>query len=251
MNRLKKIGYLAFFSLALAATPVLAYVMSSTNYRMERDSINIGGGLSDSASYISQSSIGGIGSGSATSTSFSLLAGYQQMEQTSISLTVPAAAVMSPSINSNVGGIAYASANLSVATNNSSGYTLQIKASTTPALKSLSDSFADYVTAGADPDYNWTVSSSTSEFGFSPEGVDIMTRYKDNGSACNQPAGGDTADHCWDHLNASYSTIAQSALGNLPSGSATAIKFRAEAGSAVAQPNGNYSATITFTAFAN
>jgi len=235
----------------LAATPALAYVMSSTSYRIERDSIDMGGGLSTSTSYISQLTIGGTGAGPSTSTTYKLAGGYQQMDAATISLTVPGTTSMTPSINGGTGGTADASAALNVSTNNGGGYTLQIKASTSPALKSGSNSFADYVRAGADPDYTWAISASASAFGFTPEGADIATRYKDNGVSCNQAAGTDAADHCWDPLSTAYNTIAQSAAGNLPSGATTTVKFQAQAGSAANQAAGTYTATVIFTAFVN
>lgn len=249
--RISSIKFIFAIFAVLAASPALAYVMSSTSYQIERDSINMGGGLSSSTSYISQSSIGGIGSGTGTSTSYILTAGYQQMDATSLSLTVPGTTSMSPSIDGSVGGTANASAALNVSTNNGTGYTLQIKASTSPAMKSGSNSFADYTLSGADPDYVWSIAASASEFGYSPEGTDIVTRYKDNGSACNQSGGSDTIGFCWDPLSTSYNTIAQSAAGNLPSGTATTVKFQAQAGASAAQPAGTYTATIIFTAFVN
>jgi len=252
MKSCSRLKYLFAAFLALAASPAMAYVMSSTNYRIERDSIDMGGGLSDSASYSSESTIGGIGSGTGTSTSYNLYAGYQQMDETTISLTVPGATAMSPAISPTDGGAATASASINVSTNNSAGYTLQVKASTSPALKSGANSFADYVLAGAAPDYAFALpSASASEFAYTPEGADIVARYKDNGSSCNQALGSSTADTCWDPFSTSYATIAQSAAGNLPSGTATNVKFRAEAGASANQAAGTYTATIIFTAFTN
>lgn len=251
MRSINSIRYLIIIIFAMAATPALAYVMSSTNYRIERDSIDMGGGLSSSTNYISQSTIGGSGAGTSTSATFNLSGGYQQMDPASISLTVPGTTALTPSIDGSVGGTASTSASLSVSTNNGAGYTLQIKASTSPALKSGSDSFADYTLAAADPEFDWSVAAGASEFGFTPEGADIATRYKDNGAACNQAGGSDTANRCWDPLTTTYNTIAQSSSGNLPLGVATTLKFQAEAGASAAQPAGSYVATVILTAFAN
>lgn len=251
MRGFAKIKYFLAVFFVLAATPAWAYVMSSTNYRMERDSINFGGGLSTSTSYSSESTFGEAGTGSSTAASYNLNAGYQQMDVTILSLTIPGNTAMTPTINGTVGGTANASAALNVKTNNSLGYTLQIKASTSPALQSGSNNFADYTLAGADPDYAWAVAASASEFGFTPEGTDIITRYKDDGASCNQALGSSTADTCWDPLSTTYNNIAQSSAGNLPSGADTAVKFRAEAGAAAGQANGTYTATVIFTALAN
>ncbi len=151
---------------------------------------------------------------------------------------------------SNIGGITAASTTGSgswlVTTDDPAGYSLYIKAGTTPALKSSSSSFADYTPAGADPDYGFTVPASTSRFGFSPEGLDITGRFKDNGSLCNAGAL-DTTNACWDGLTTSDALISQGAA-NHPNGATTTVKFKAGIGSSFIQAADAYSATITVTA---
>lgn len=75
----------AAFTSLLVAAPVLAYVMSSTNYQIESDSINFGGGLGSSASYSLESSMGGSGTGYLSSASYFGSMGYLQ----SASNTIP------------------------------------------------------------------------------------------------------------------------------------------------------------------
>ncbi|MFA5020813.1 MAG: carboxypeptidase regulatory-like domain-containing protein [Patescibacteria group bacterium] len=82
-----KLKYLAVLAVIFAATPVLAYVMSSTNYQIERDSINFAGGLSDSASYSGESTVGEAGTGIITSASFGLYGGYQQAATSTLTPT--------------------------------------------------------------------------------------------------------------------------------------------------------------------
>jgi len=243
--------YILIAILLSAATPALAYVMSSTNYRIERDSINFVGGLSTSTSYQAESTLGESGTGLVTSTSFSLKAGYQQMEASFITLNIPSGAALTPTINGNLGGQANTSTSLGVVTNNGNGYTLRLQASTSPALKSSASSFVNYATTGADPDFTWSVPAASSGFGFTPEGNDIATRYKDNGAICNQAGGSDTANSCWDTLSTSYTTIAQTTSANYPTGATTTVKFRAEAGSSAGQAGGDYSATVIVTAYTN
>lgn len=72
----------------LVAVPVLAYVMSSTNYQIESDSINFGGGLGGSASYSLESSMGGSGTGYLSSASYFGSMGYLQ-STTTIATTTP------------------------------------------------------------------------------------------------------------------------------------------------------------------
>lgn len=67
-----------FFTVALFSHfPVVsAAVMSSTNYKIEMDSINIGGVRQSSTSYFSEDTIGEIGTGKITDTSFYIFGGF-------------------------------------------------------------------------------------------------------------------------------------------------------------------------------
>ena len=55
-----------------------AYVSAGTNYRLQFDSINFGGGLSDGTTYTQESTFGEVGTGDITGTTRNLKAGYQQ-----------------------------------------------------------------------------------------------------------------------------------------------------------------------------
>jgi hypothetical protein len=234
------------------ASPVWAYVMSSTNYELQRDSLNFIGGLSTSTTYDLEQTGGEIGTGLSTSTTYQTNAGFQQLDETTyVALTVADSSVsLSPSINSTLGGIANGSTIATVRTSGALGYTLQIKAGSAPALVSGINSFADYVKAGADPDYTWSVTSAASGFGFTPEGSDITSTYRDDGATCNIGGVADNPNACWDELTTSDKTIAQSAAADVV-GTATTIKLRAEAGADVNQSAGSYSATVTLTAYTN
>lgn len=239
------------YVLIVFALPACAYAaaMSSSNYSIQIDSVNIGGGNSVSSSYAQESTVGEIGTGNSNSASYYLYAGYQQMTTAYLSLSSPADIALA-NINGLTGGSSVGSADWNVITSSSGGYTLTIQASTNPALKASSGaSFADYTTATANPDFNFSINSSDSEFGFTPEGPDIDVRYKDNGATCNTGSS-DTADKCWDSLSTSPKTISLRTTNNLTSGSTTTVKFRAESGSAHIQDSGAYSATITVTATA-
>lgn len=243
---------LAALSLFFAANGAIAYVASSTNYRIQSDSVNIGGILSTSTSYKVEDTLGEIATGVSTSTNYQLNAGYQQMQEVYLSISAPEDVSMSPSIGGVTGGTGNGSASWTVITDDPAGYSLTIKASTSPAMMSntvAGESFANYTPAGADPDFSWSVASADSEFGFSPEGSDIVQKYKDNGSACNAGSG-DTSDKCWDSLSTSIKSIAGSSSANHPSGAVTTVKFRAESGSSHIQVNGVYTATTTVTAIA-
>jgi hypothetical protein len=134
-----------------------------------------------------------------------------------------------------------------VTTDNIAGYTMNIKSNNSPALASATDSFTDYTPAGADPDYNFSIVSTISAFGFSPEGADASTRFKDNGSSCNTGTG-ETVAKCWDGLSTTPKTVFQRSTSNQPSGSVTTVRFRAETGANHIQQAGNYTAPIVVTA---
>ncbi len=227
-----------------------AYVSNSSHYRIQVDSINVGGATSSSADYGVSDTVGEIATGDLTGTSYKVKAGYQAMLLSSISITAPADSTLSPSIDGVTGGTATGELDWKVTTDNSAGYTLALKASTNPALKSGSDSFADYTPAGAIPDFTWTVAASAAEFGFSPEGTDVASRYLDDGASTCGTGSTQTTDRCWDAFSTSNVTVASSNTGNSPSGATTAVKLQATSGSGVITNQGTYTATIVATALA-
>jgi len=227
--------------------------MISNSYKIQESSINTGGlDVASSGSYKIMDTIGEVGTGEASSTLYKVKAGYRQMEvDYSISISGGGVAALTPSIGGVTGGTATATTSLTVITDNPLGYSLSIKADTTPALKSGLYSFANYTpTSTGIPDYEWSISNSDSEFGFSPEGTDIKQKYKDDGGSCNT-GGSDNPDKCWYGLSTSDESISNSSSANNPSGTQTTIKLKAESGSAHIQESGAYTATITATAMTN
>jgi len=242
--------FVLIVALLIVTNVIFAQTMQSSTYKIDFDSINVGGGQSTSTSYLMEDTTGEVGTGYGTSTSYSLHAGYQQMHEVYMTISAASDVVMSPSIGGVTGGTSNGSTAVTVTTDNSTGYQLFIKASSSPALVSGANSFADYTTVSGNPDYNFTVASTDSEFGFTPEGSDMASRYKDNGAFCNAGSGS-TANTCWDPLSTSNTLIAESTGANFPSGTATTIKFRAVSGATHFQPTGNYVATTTLTALPN
>lgn len=254
LYRKKFIFFLILFLTVSCLLPRVleAYVMESSNFRLQQDSLNFGGVDSASASFGLEDTLGEMASGYSTSTSFMLHAGYQQMPEAFLTMQVPVSLAMSPDIKGLSGGLAEGSAAAVVSTNNSSGYTLLVKSLTDPAMFNIASStvfFADYSPAGADPDLAWSVASAAASFGFTPEGEDIADRYRDNGFSCNQESGNDTPDACWDGLATNYQAISRSAAPS--DGATTTVKFKAEIGNGKSQPGGAYKATIIFTAVSN
>jgi len=225
-----------------------AEVASSTNYQLERDSINNAGLLSTSSSYSLEDTVGESATGRGTSTNYTLQAGYQQTDL-SISITSPADITLSPSISSTAGGASTGNAVWTVTTDSPSGYTLSIKSSTNPSMASGSDNFADYTPAGAVPDYSFAIAVGAAEFGFSVEGTDTASTYLDDGvSTCSTGSTNGTGT-CWDSVTTSDKTIASRALA-AASGVATTVKFQAEAEATASKTVGTYTATLTLTAIA-
>lgn len=230
----------------LSLEMVTAQVMESGSYRIQSDSINFGGGLSTSSNYNLESTAGEIATGESDSASYSLKAGYQQMQSVFISLAGGDNVTMTPSLAGITGGTSNGSTTILVTTDSPSGYELTIEASASPAMQKGGDTIADYSPAGADPDFTFTTGAADGHFGYTPEGADVVERFLDNGSACNV-AGTDTSLSCWDGLSTSPVAIA-SGGPNQPDGASTTIRFRVGIGGSVSQAPGTYTATTTLTA---
>ena len=250
MNLNKKIQHIIEHALILLVSSGLlvsgafAYVASSTNYRLQSDSINIGGVRSTSTGYVAEDTLGEVATGLSGSASYNIKAGYQQMQETYLAISSSGNISLAPAIPSAGGGVSNGQSTWTITTDNLAGYSLSIQASGTPALQSGVNNFANYTPATADPDYNFSVLSTAAEFGFTPEGTDIAQAYRDNGAACNTGSG-DTTDRCWGPLLTTPQTIATRSTPNAPSGTTVTIKFRAESGSSNVQPAGTYTATST------
>jgi hypothetical protein len=223
--------------------------MQSTTYKIQNDTINFGGGISSSTLYITADSLGEISTGYSSSTTYTDHAGFQQANQNTYITISAVTDVGLGNIGGLTGGASTGSSTWLVTTNNSAGYTLTVSASTSPALKSASAKFLDYAPTGPDPDLNFAVAATSSVFGFTPEGVDVIQRFRDNGSACNAGSG-DTVSKCWDGFSTTSKSVATRNSPNHPSGSTTTIRYRAETGSSHIQESGAYAASITVTAIA-
>lgn len=234
-------------SIALPAS-VFSAVMSSSNYQIESDSVNGGGLSSESDNYGVQDTIGETGSGRSSSATYNLNAGFQQIADVSISITSPSDVTME-AVSGFSGGISNGSTTWRVTTDNSTGYSLTVRAADSPAmLGQLNGSFiANYVPSTADPDFDFTLGASESLFGYTPEGDHVVQRFLDAGGVCNSGSG-TTADACWDGFSTSNVQVAGSTLANVPSGTETTIKYRVGIGASRFQDSGIYEATIIVTA---
>lgn len=225
----------------------VAQVRTSPTYQLQSDSINFGGGLSTSTNYSLESTAGEVASGDSDSSSYRLRAGYQQMQEVFLSITDASDVTLLPAIGGLTGGTSNGSTSVVVLTDSPSGYELTISAESSPAMQNDSYSIADYVST-VDPaaDFSFVTTASDAQFGFSPEGDDIVVAFKDNGGTCGV-GGLDTILSCWQGLSTSEIVIAQGA-SNQPSGATTTLNFRVGVGSSAGVILGTYIATTTLTA---
>jgi hypothetical protein len=244
------ITLVALLTVLIPCSSLMAAAMAGGVYQIQSDSINFGGGNSGTGTYILEDTLGEVASGDSSSTNYTMRAGYQQMQESFISLSVTG----NPSLG-NIGGIsagsALSSTTWTVITDSASGYSMTAQAATSPALKgTLGAYFDDLVPTGGPttPDYVFNVASNQSAFAFSPEGVDIISKYKDNGtSACNTGST-DSSDRCWDGFSTTPKIIAQGSGPTTLLGTGTVLKYQVKIGSNKIQDAQSYAATITVTA---
>lgn len=240
---------LCFFALSTiySANYVFSQVMTSGSYKIQSDSVNFGGNRATSASYVGEDTGGELATGISSSTNYVVGAGYQQMQNTYLSMTAASSVTLSPNIGGVSGGTSDGNTSFTVTTDNPAGYTVSIKASSSPALNFALDSFNDYSATVASPDFAFSIPSTASAFAFTAEGTDIASGFKDNGASCGVGSS-DTVDKCWAGLSTSNQTIVSRTSANNPSGTLTTLKFRAQSGSSHIQQAGTYTSTTTITA---
>jgi hypothetical protein len=222
--------------------------MQSGSYKIESDSVNFGGARSTSSTYTIEDTLGEIGTGDSRSAAYALGAGYQHTLLNYLSLSASADVTLTPPIGGLTGGTSNGSTTLTVITDNAAGYQLTITASNSPAMRSATGvTIGDYVPGGANPDFAFAVAAGDERLGYSPEGVDIATRFKDNGASCNTGSG-DTSFACWDGLSTSAAEFARRTAPNHPTGTETVLNFRVGLGANAMVPEGMYYATTTVTA---
>lgn len=226
----------------------LAQVATSSNYTLQSDSINVGGGLSSSTNFTQESTVGEIATGLSSSTQYQLRAGYQQMQEVFISLTPPQNVVMTPELPGITGGTSNGSTTLAVVTDSPSGYQVTLESANSPAMQNGVYSIADY-DEGAEPDYSFTFSNTQALFGYNPVGVDVAEPFLTDGvGLCDVFGGSSIADNCWAGLDVTPKVVVQSMGSNHPAGATTTLFFRVGIGSSAGVIAGTYVATSTITA---
>lgn len=222
-------------------------VMSSSNFSLQSDSVNFSGGYATSSSYTLEATVGEIATGLSGSASYQLRAGYQQLQEIYLALTMSDLVELSPSLPGITSGTSTGAVTTRVTTDNLAGYILAITTENDPAMQSAAGTIADYTPASSVPDFSFTFLPTEAVFGFTVEGSDIATRFQDNSSICGV-AGGDTVNRCWDGLATSSKTIAVGTTSNHPGGATTTVHFQVGLGGMITVPAGIYVATSTLIA---
>lgn len=223
-----------------------AQIRSSSNYQIQSDSINVGGGLSTSTNFRQESTVGEVATGFSTSTSYQLRAGYQQMQEVFLSLSAAADVVLSPGLPGITGGTANGSTSVTVVTDGPAGYQLTIESATDPTLQSGSNSIADLDTSTPRLFDFTSAGSQQAALAFSPTGPDVIDVYRSSGSTCGS---GSVVDlRCWEGPSTTPAVIAEAPGSNHPSGASTTINFRVVIDNGANIIAGEYTGTSTITA---
>lgn len=162
------------------------------------------------------------------------------------------------------GGASEGSTGVRVFTNDSSGFTMTITASNSPAMQGATQGgvIADYTAAVANnPDYTFASNSPSqaAEFGYSISAsttADLAQKFLDNGSnACNFVGGADTTGKttCWYGLSTTATSTLRTTGETTVSGATSTLFFRVNVPSnpSPALPEDIYYATSTLTATTN
>lgn len=169
---------------------------------------------------------------------------------------------MDGSIAGLTGGTANGQTQTVVRTNNNAGYNMTIDFASssygTAAMNQNDGSgyISDYTPAVAGvPDYSFS-SENYAQFAYTMSAsttADLATAFRNNGSACNNDSGGDTAANCWSNPTTSATTIVNTSAATPGSGATSTVHFRVNVPNNPSPivPSGNYTATATLTAVMN
>jgi hypothetical protein len=165
---------------------------------------------------------------------------------------------LSPALAGITGGAAVGSTTVRVYTNDSSGYSMTLTASSSVGMlgNSQGGNIPAYVPAATNvPDFAFTTPANRARFGYTVEAsttADLAAAFKDNGSACNTGSS-DAAYACWLNASSTAFTIINRTSQTSGSGATTTIGFRVVINSSPVPsiPEDTYVATTTLTATTN
>ncbi len=249
-----KLGAVVILGISFFLT-TFAFVATSTNYRLQSDSLNTGGDLSTSTNYVIKDTIGEMATGVSTSTVYKMSAGFQQMGEVSLSITPPSDVDMTEL--SLVQHTAVGSTTWTVITDNVAGYSSSVYTEVSDLCSDRDgqgaiDSLCDTNTGESFSDVSvskqlWGVSNDYS-FGYSAYGNDVDGHGPD--TSCVHPVGVNVPSGglLWQGFHATTTfEIASSTTRTSISGTDTVLCLAAEQESVLA-PSGDYSVTIMITA---
>ena len=248
-NKIKKLVILGMAGFSISAC---AYVANSSNYQVQSDSLNTGGGNASSASYGIESSVGEISTGESESTSYVMDSGYQQTHEVYLSMTAPSDITMtalSLTQSSAVGDTTW-----TVITDNVAGYSTTVKAETSDACsdsdgQGFVDALCDIDTGESFKDillnkHLWAVSSEYA-FGWSAVGSDVSGHGTDSNCIATTDVPSDSL--LWQGFAGSNTyQIASSTSRTSTEGVETTLCVATEQETVFA-PSGTYQATTTIT----
>jgi len=246
----------SFFLISTSFYPLLAYVRSSNNYKIQMDSVNTEGGDGmTSVNYIYRDTMGEVSSGLASSALYDLKAGYRQMNETYLTVSSPSDILMSPSIPGITGGLASGDATWTIITDNPAGFNMKVKASGETGMLQTNDwYFYEYTPASAgSADFNWSApAAGSAEYGYSvtaETSVDIDTPFKNDGANCGT-GGNNTDKQCWYKFATSDLQVIYRSSRTDDGGENEKINFQAQSNSQFLK-EGYYDSYIIITVVAN
>jgi len=164
-----------------------------------------------------------------------------------IALNVSGTPISMDNLGLTSGDLSDGQATLNVETNSKDGYTLAVKASTSPALQhdTTSDTFEDYTPSTANTAESWSADSNSYQFGYGAYGSDATSEFTSSGNCTDSdPTSGSEK---YEGFSTSDENIAENSTTTSTGGVDTTFCVAAEQ-KGVNAPSGNYTATIVATA---
>lgn len=176
-----------------------------------------------------------------------------------IAFSVPATDITLASIPGITGGTSNGGTQVVVMTNDNAGYTMTLKASTSPALQGHTQggTIPNYTpTVAGVPDFAFSVAANKAELGYTVEAsttADLTSSWLDNGTTTCGTGAADTANSCWLDATTTTFVLVNRNSETTNSGSTTTLKFRLTINSNPVPmiPEDIYTATTTLTATTN
>lgn len=179
----------------------------------------------------------------------------QATDNVQVSLTVTSGITISNGLDITLTGLstsvhsAVGTSNWTVTTNNHTGYSLTVQASTTPALRSAGNQVADYTPTVANTPETWAVASGSAEFGFSARGTNVLAAFGSD-TDCINASDVPSATLNWRNFNGTTPIqIASTNAPTSPSGANSSMCVAVQQNNTYI-PSGSYTATVTATATA-